>query len=652
MKVLMTLVSVFIGVLFSVAIAQNDPVILTVNDQKITKSEFLQIYLKNNNDPKYDQETLDDYMELFKRFKLKVEEAKHLGYDTLVSLQKELDGYRKQLSRPYLTDSTKNKSLIEEAYNRMKHEVEASHILAIVGPDASPEDTLKAFKKITALKKRIDNGEDFAKLAQEASEDPSAKSNKGYLGYFTAFQMVYGFETAAYNTKVGEVGDPVRTKFGYHLVKVTNKREARGSIKTAHVMIAARRDSDDEDVAKAQQKITEIYDRIQKGEDFHKLASLYSDDLGTRQKGGRLPAFGSGTNQRMVAEFEDVAFGLGQDGDISTPFRTDYGFHIVMRISHEPLGSYDELKKSLQTKVNKGARGEKTQTYFVEKLKATNKFKDKSKKQLVYLSSLVDTTIYQGKWKSPELKKNAMLFQYAGNKYDLASFKDYLVKNQRKIGERSIPIFVHELYKTWQQELIIADEESKLEDKYPEFKALMREYQDGVLLYEIMKDKVWDKAIKDTVGLTAFYEANKTNYMWTDRVAAEVYSSNDQAKIEATFDLLKTRDTLNAQEVGTLMNKDSQLNISVQVDKFPINETAFLAGRAIEKGLNEIIQIDEVYYLVKVNELIPAHPKMLKEARGAIIQDYQNYLEETWMEELRQRHVITVQNEVLYSLKP
>lgn len=650
MKVL--LLFFIISFLFSNSYAQKDPVILTFDEEEVTKSEFLQVYLKNNNHPKYDKASLDDYMELYKKFKLKVAEAKHLGYDTLTDLKKELEGYRKQLARPYLTDSSKNKSLVEEAYERMKHEVEASHILIKVSPDVSPEDSLKAYNKIMAIKKRLDNGEDFESLAVEASEDPSAKTNKGYLGYFTAFQMVYAFESAAYNTKVGEVGGPVRTKFGYHLVKVLNKRPARGTIKTAHIMIAARRDADEIDVKNASEKIKEIYEKVQNGEDFHKLASLYSDDIGTRQKGGRLPAFGSGTNQRMVPEFEDASFALENDGDVSKPFRSDFGFHIVKRLIYVPLGSFDEMKVSLQNKVSKGSRGEKTQSFFVAKLKEQNKFSEKSRKYLENLSKSIDSSIYKGTWEGTSNEKNKALFNYAGNSFGQNDFNDYLVKNQRRIGEKSVPIFINEMYKKWQHEMIIADEESKLEEKYPEFKALMQEYRDGVLLYEVMKDKVWDKAIKDTTGLKAFYEKNKSNYIWPDRVQAEVYSSNELENVQATFELIQKQDTLNPQQIGTLINKDSKLNVSVEVEKFVVAETPYLKGRNLQEGLNEIVEVDGIHYLVRVKEILLSQPKSLKEARGSVIQDYQTYLEVTWLEELRERYTIKVHSDVLYSLEP
>src|SRR5690554_1578899 len=351
---------------------KGDEVVMTVNDEEITKSEFLQVYLKNNDNPKYDKASLDEYLELYKKFKLKVAEAEALGYDTIPSLKRELEGYKEQLAHPYLIDSSKTKELLKEAYDRMQHEIKASHILINVKPNASPEDTLKAYNKALALKKRIENGEDFGAVASGpgGSEDPSAKQNKGDLGYFTAFQMVYPFETAAYNLKEGEVSMPVRSSYGYHIVKVFDKRKARGTITTAHIMVALSENSNRSDIQNAEKKINEIYKELEEGKSFEKLARLYSDDQGSKNKGGHLPAFGSGTNQRMVTEFEDAAFALENDGDYSEPIKTDYGFHIVKRIDYKALGSFEELKAEIQQKLNRGDRAKQTEKAFINKLKA------------------------------------------------------------------------------------------------------------------------------------------------------------------------------------------------------------------------------------------------------------------------------------------
>jgi peptidyl-prolyl cis-trans isomerase SurA len=640
----------FITVFAMASWSQEDPVVLTINNQEVTKSEFLQVYLKNNDDPKFDKESLDEYLDLYKKFRLKVAEAERLGYDTIPSLVKELEGYREQLARPYLVDSSKNKELVEEAYERMKTEVRASHILINVAPTASPEDTLKAYNKIMALKKRIEAGEDFGTVAASAdgSEDPSAKQNKGDLGYFTAFQMVYPFESAAYNTEVGQVSNPVRTKYGYHLIKVSEKRPARGTITTAHIMVRVPKSAESSDIDKAKKKIEEIYQQLKSGESFEKLAQLYSDDQGTKNKGGRLPAFGTGTNQRMVPAFEDAAFNLSNNGDYSTPFQTDYGFHIVKRISFDPLDSFEKLKKDLQSKVNRGSRGQKTQASFLNKLKEENKFKDKGDKRMDWFYTNVDSSIFKGKWEAPELKKNKWMFKYNDEKYDMQSFANYL-SNLRRERPNDIKSFIDTKYLDWQNEKIIDDEKSTLEDRHPSYAALLKEYHDGVLLYEIMKDKVWDKAIQDTAGLQAFFSSNSQKYMWPDRISATVFSSEKIEMLDSAK-VLYNSDSLSLKEILSQINKDSQLNLSVDDGKFIQSKGEFMSGKDFKKGVNPIYNFKGKNYLVIVHDFLKAQPKSLSEARGAAIQDYQEYLETEWLKEISQKHNITVNEEIFYSI--
>ena len=628
--------------------SQDDKVVMTINGEDITKNEFLQVYLKNNNDPKYDKESLDEYLELYKKFKLKVAEAEALGYDTIPALVRELQGYKEQLARPYLVDSSKNKELVKEAYDRMKMEVKASHILVKLPSGSSPSDTLKAYNKIMDIKKMVDDGQNFEKVARSNSQDPSAKLNSGDLGYFTAFQMVYPFETAAYTTKEGEISNPVRTKYGYHLIKVADKRKARGTIMAAHIMVTAPKDSDKQDLKNAQLKIEEIHQKLEAGESFEKLARLYSDDQGSKNKGGRLPAFGSGTNQRMVPEFEDAAFNLKADETYSEPFQTDYGFHIVKRISYESLSSFDEMKSELQNKVNRGARGQQTQQSFIQKLKATNKFKDKGEKRLDWFYASVDSSIFTGKWEAPQLDKNKWMFAYHGEKYDMQSFLNYISKNQRS-RPTNIEQFVHDKYKTWQNEQIIEDEKSRLEDKYPAYKALLQEYHDGVLLYEIMKDKVWDKAIEDTTGLQEFFKMNKEEYMWPNRVEAEIYSSDKKEMLDTAMMLSKI-DTMTMKNILNAVNKKSQLNLKGEQGKFIQENVAYMKGRKLNEGTNDIFEFEGKHYLIIVEKFLSEEQKTLSEARGAVIQSYQEHLEKEWLEELGKKHEIKVNKDVLYSL--
>ncbi len=629
--------------------AQQDPVLLEVDGKKVTKSEFLQIYLKNNPNPKYDKQSLDEYTELFKKFQLKVIEAEKLGYDTLPKLKSELAGYRKQLATPYLIDSAKNQELVKEAYDRMTKEVKASHILLRIDPNALPVDTLRIYNKIAELKKKIEGGEDFGRIAVANSEDPSVSFNAGDLGYFTAFQMVYPFEDAAYKTEVGKVSQIIRTRFGYHILKVTDVRPARGSIKTAHIMVSVPKSASPDDNQSASKKINEIYDKLIQGENFETLVKNYSDDPSSNNKGGVLPVFGTGSTTRMVTEFEDAAFKLEKNGDISKPIRTNYGYHIIKRVEWYDVPTFDASKKEIQAKVNKDERSLKTQESFVSNLKKEYGFKDKSKKSLKWFVANIDSNFAKGEWSASKLKSDKTIFIIDGKKFGQKEFAKYAEQNQKGPKNITNDILVGNLYKRWEKEAILSYEETKLPQKHSEFKALLNEYHDGIILYEIMSDKVWNKAMRDTVGLKAYFEANRSTYTWSKRVDAMVYECSNKQIADEVFKMIQN-DTINSKHVIDKINKDSELNLRVKTNKYEIANTSFLKGKNWEKGVNKPYELDGKIYVIKVAEVLEPGLKELSEAKGAITSDYQNYLEKTWLEELSKKYPIKLNLEVLYSL--
>ena len=303
------------------ASAEDNPVerhVLEVGGELVTLSDFQHVYGKNNRDSVYTVEALDEYMELFVNFKLKVLEAEALGMDTASAFKKELAGYRTQLARPYLVDSELLDALVEEAFERKGMEVRASHILVSVEENASAADTLRAWNRIQGLRTRVENGEDFETVARSksGSDDPSVTSNGGDLGWFTAFQMVYPFECAAFNTPEGELSEVVRTRFGYHILQVTGKRKARGEVQVAHIMVRMPKDAPQDQVANAEGRIQEVKRLLLSGESFESLAMKYSEDPSTANKGGLLPWFGTG---KMVEEFENAAFELKEAGDLARP---------------------------------------------------------------------------------------------------------------------------------------------------------------------------------------------------------------------------------------------------------------------------------------------------------------------------------------------
>lgn len=633
--------------------AQQDPVLMEVDGKKITKSEFLQIYLKNNNNPKYDKQTLDEYIELFKKFQLKVAEAEALRYDTIPKLKRELEGYQKQLAQPYLTDNEMNKTLVDQAYERMKTEVRASHILIKVDPSASPEDTLKAYKRIMAIRDKVVKGEDFAKLAKSkdsGSEDPSAQTNGGDLGYFTAFQMVYPFENAAYNLKVGEVSMPVRTRFGYHILKVTDKRPARGTMKAAHLMIAANKQTDDADVIeKARVKANELYTKLVAGEKFEDLVKAYSDDPSSASNGGVLPLFGTGATTRMIPEFEEAAFSLNKDGDFSKPIQSDFGFHIIKRIELTPLKSFDDLKKEIESRVNRDERAGLTQNSYIEKLKKEYKFTDQSAESIKWFEKNMDSSIYKGTFdpaKVPASSKS--LFTVDGKNYTQADFVKYMNENPRLTRGNALNEVAKKAYPEWVNNTVVELEKTKLPVKYPEYKALMNEYHDGILLYEIMSDKVWNKAMKDTVGLKEFYDANKGKYTWEKRYDVVAYESVSPDVAKKVFKLAKKK--ISSDSISKIINDNTELNLRVRSGKFEVSKTPYLLNQPLKKGVNKPYAFDGKNYVIVLNEVIEAKNKELSEAKGLITSDYQTYLEKEWLKELEQKHKIKINEEVLYSL--
>lgn len=632
--------------------AQKDEVVLEIEGKKVTKSEFLQVYLKNNNAPKYDQQSLDEYMELYKKFKLKVAEAEALGYDTIPKLKKELAGYRKQLAQPYLIDSSENLVMVTQAYDRMKMEVRASHILVKLNENPSPADTLIAWNKIMAIKKRVEGGEDFkmAAMSKNGSEDPSVSRNGGDLGYFTAFQMVYPFEEAAYKTPVGKISEPVRTKFGYHILNVVDVRPARGTLKAAHIMIATSKEATGEQIESARKKATEIYGKLQAGESFTKLASEFSDDTQSAEKGGELQLFGTGTNTRMVPEFEDAAFALQNNGDFSIPIQTVYGFHIIKRLELTPIKPFSDLKKELQAKVNKDERSQFTQTSFVNKLKKQYGFKEKYKKTSKWFVGNIDSTYFTNSWNADNLKSNKTMFTIGKSAFTQQQFATYLEMNMRGAKKSDNGSLVKRQYQAWQKAEILSFEEAKLEMKYPEFKALMQEYHDGILLYEVMTDKVWNKAIKDTSGLQEYFAKNSNKYVWGQRYNCYIYECKDKAISQEVYTMLLSSDTISSRTIINKVNATSELNLKVKTGKYEGETTASLKGQQLAIGVNKPYLFNEKVYVVKVSEILKPDPKLLTEAKGPATSDYQNFLEQEWLSELSKKHPITVNKEVLYSL--
>ena len=629
---------------------EKDPVLLTVDGQSITLSEFEAVYKKNNRDEVVDQKDLEEYLELYINFRLKVREAESLGLDTVRKFIEELKGYQKQLAKPYLTDKSVTEKLIKEAYDRSLKDVRASHILLKVGPDALPKDTLEVYNKIMALKKRASK-EDFGALAKKNSDDPSAKDNGGDLGWFSTLRMVYPFENAAFNTPVGKISAPVRTRFGYHIIKVQDKRDAQGEIRAAHIMIKTGKEANEESIAKAKEKINEVNELLKKGQSFEELAKKYSEDKGSAVKGGELPKFGAG---RMVPAFEAAAYALKNDGDISEPTLTDYGWHIIKRLERYTIPAFEDSKSDLSAKVAKDSRSQMSKIAVLNRVKKDYDFKE-NRKALTAVENVLDSTLVEGKWNADAAKGlKETLFSLGKKNYTQADFATYIASHQARRRPDALVAIMNGLYSQYVDESLLAYEEERLSDKYPEYKALLREYRDGILLFDLTDDKVWSKAVKDTAGLKAFHAKNGDKFMWEKRMDAEIYYCQKDSIVAPLKKILekkakKAKPT--SDELLKEFNANSKLNLRVEKDLYESDEEEILKDVKWEKGVYGPIKNGQNQVLILVNDVLEPTPKTLKEARGLVTADYQNFLEKEWISELRGKYKYNVNRDLLKQIK-
>jgi len=631
--------------------AQNKEVLFTIDNHPYYTDEFVRVYNKNLDLVKDDsQKDLDKYLELFLGYKLKVEKANKLGLQNSVTYQNELKSYRNQLSKNYVNDSKVTNELVQEAYNRMTKEVRASHILILVDEGASPEDTLKAFNKIKDIKNRLNAGEDFVKVAQQFSEDPSVKENNGDLGYFSAFRMVYPFENAAFNTNVGEVSKPFRTRFGYHLVKVVDKRDNRGEVTVAHIMIVKPSTPDAQLEAKAKQTIDDIYQKIQQGEGFESLANQFSEDKSSASKGGVLQRFGSG--QLSSEEFENVAFSLQNKNDISKPFQSQFGWHIVKLIDKHPVLSLTDMKNELEEKVRKDERSLLITNSLAKKLRAKYP-QTKDSKVLAFVKKIITDDFYSQTWETPLNLKDynkTILTINKSKQVSAVAFLNFIhVQQKSKIKTKPISKLVDELFEKFIDEQVTTYYNENLENEFPEFKYVMDEYRDGLLLFDLMDREIWTKAKTDTLGLSNYFKQNIQNYQWKKRFDANIFSSTDKDVIAKAKKFLEKGKSIDY--IKEKLNKDGKINIMVKSGLFEEDYDILPQYTNLSKGVSNVVTKDQYHFVVEVKEVKQAEAKKLTDCTGKAVNDYQQYLESNWVNELRKEFDVKVNAAVFETIK-
>lgn len=636
-KYLLLLLCLFLACKASQNNIMENAALITIDGEPVPADEFLYVFNKNqyNIDSISQRQEVLDYLELYVNFKLKVKEAEELGIHETDAFKEELEGYRKQLAKPYLTERKVTEDLIEEAYQRLKTEINAAHILLSLSPNASPEDTLKAYNKAIDIRRQAIQGKDFHQLARQYSEDPSATMNGGDLGYFTALQMVYPFEDAAYKTPKGQISMPVRTRFGYHLIYVKDKRPSQGQVKVSHIMVRATQGISAEDSIAARKKIYEIYEQLRKGTDWFEMANQYSDDIASKASGGALPWFGTGS---MIPEFENTAFSLSEEGKFSEPIKTAYGWHIIRLDDKKPLEPFEVLQPTLEMKVSKDSRAELNKAALIKRLKQENDFRPNDE-MITAATEDIDSSLVMGQWTytAENQALNNTLFTIKDKAYTVKDFYDYITEKQRPQRNMTVAQYMQVLYEQFSEEQLIAYEEAHLPEKYNEYRMLLKEYRDGILLFELMDKKVWSKAVEDTAGLRNFYEQHLSNYQWGERAKARIYVTTSQQKLDS----VKTKNLLNQDD---LENKDLALNVFK--GEYEQSDLPVLSKISWAPGTYDT-QYDNRYYYIVVEEILPPVTKKLNEIRGQVISDYQNHLEKEWVSVLREKHEVQINDEVL-----
>jgi len=623
-------------------------VLFSIDGKPYYTDEFSRVYKKNIDLVKDEsQKDLNQYLELFVGYKLKINKANKLGLQNNPKYQTELKSYRNQLSKNYLTDTKVTKELIEEAYNRSQKEIKASHILIMVDENAAPADTLKAYNQTVDIRKRAVAGEDFGKLAQQYSQDPSAKENLGDLGYFSALRMVYAFESGAYNTKKNEISKPVRTRFGYHLIKVNDIRDNRGEVSVAHIMIMKPADGSSSDKGKT--KIQDIYKKLQQGERFEELAKQFSEDKSSAAKGGVLNSFSSG--ELSSDKFENVAFSLTKENPISEPFESEYGWHIVKFLEKHPMKSFQEMESELDSKIRKDDRSRLIVNSVNEKLRKKYAVK-RDNKLYAALVKTVNNDIYTAAWKLPADTKNFDKTLFAINEKVITgtAFLNYLNGQQRAVPEiKPVAKLVDVLYEKFLDEQLNVYYNDNLENEFPEFADVMEEYRDGLLLFDLMEKEIWEKSKTDTIGLQNFYQNNISNYKWKNRYDVLIVSSTKSDFIKKAQKMLKQDKT--ADFIKQNLNSGKEVEVLEKEGVFEEGNEVLPKNVTFKPGVTDVIKEGDYYFVTRVNKVLPAGDKTLEECKGKVVNDYQQYLEENWVSDLKKEFTISVNKDTFEKVK-
>lgn len=683
------LFSIF-GFQYSHSQVQN-PVVMEIGGRQIHQQEFMKDFnqsvgdnlVAHNASEAEKRKALDEYVELYANFQAKLRDAVSLGLDTTADLRNELARYRKDLAAPYLIDSAMLKKIMSEAYERNHYALHVAHILVKVSPDAAPEDTLAAYNRAMELYQRVTNGENFYDLSIEEvrRQDPRAKvqPNEGELNYFTAFDMVYPFENAAYALQPGEVSLPVRTRYGYHIIKLFERSEFYGRVTLQHYWSRNHN---------AEKNMDQVYARLQSGTPFEMVA-LQSDDLSTADKGGYIY---DASMQQLPQEYVTILSRL-KEGEFSRPFLTRYGWHIVRLVKKDTIPSFEKMEPFYRQRMARDPRGAASRKSFASSARkkygiidltmtpvATKKASKKGKKQPVKmmvsldeLTANIDNRVFSAKWKKNDSVFTDLrpLVRVPDKEYNMLDFANFVYRSQKYESRSELGYYVRQRFEDFLDSVTIVYADSQLEKDYPEFAALVEEYRRGLMIFNYNEQMIWVKAIKDSVGFSNFYQRESAKksldnpddsiYFWHTRarvVAFEVPDSRclDSEKAVKVLRKAVKKNLSSADMQEALLQKvdtkkcDNEPPVTYTLEVVEKTRQNLLADDQWEQGIYAV-HSGKGYRLLVVQDIIAPCIKGQMEARGYYLNAWQNEVEENLCKELRSKYRVKINHNVVDKIR-
>ena len=621
--------------------------LFTVDGAAVTKDEFLKAYNKNNNGQKPTDKSYRDYLELYIRYKLKVRAAYDARLDTLPAQRTELQNFRSQVAESYLKDESSLDKLVKEVFERGQKDIRLAHILIPLPKNALPVDTLRAYEKAEAAYAALKKGKRFADVARQYSEDPSVKTNGGDIGWITVFTLPYELETLAYTTPQGKFSRPLRTKGGYHIFRVESQRKALGRIRIAQILLSFPPSSTAAAQDAIRRKADSIYSLLQHGADFAALARANSGDNLSYQAGGELPEFGIG---RYDSAYEATAFGLEKDGDISKPLRSSFGYHILKRLARKPVP--DKLDETVAARIKQQVmndpRIEVSRKALLARIEQQTGF-HRSEFSDLDLWAFTDSAMRNtGLSSFRGMNYSTVLISFSRQSYILKEWLDYVrsVRGLRPGGNEANK----ELFDRWIERVAQDYYRNHLEDYNQDFAFQLTEFREGNLLFEIMQRKIWDKASTDSAGLRNYYEAHKNKYWWDASADALLFTCRNQGAADALKSRLISHPLAAWRQVtdsgASSIQADSGRYELTQIpgpDKnslSPMTYTSFSSNQADQS----------ISFAYVLNVYRDRSPRNFHDARGFVINDYQNWLEDQWINQLKKKYPVKIEEKVLAGL--